>query len=354
MKQMLDSIQTTDYSIHLGSIADSIHHIDLSAYSKICVVVDENTRRDCYPILAKALNYDHEVLEIPAGEIHKNIDTCLYIWREMLAKGLDRKSLCINLGGGVLCDMGGFSAACFMRGIDFVHIPTTLLSQVDASIGGKLGVDLDHMKNLVGLIQNPRAVLIDPQFLHTLSDREFRSGYAEIIKHGLIADASYYSDATGEFPPLDTNLHVLILQSLQIKNSIVTEDPKERSIRKLLNFGHTVGHAVESLSLMHDVDPLLHGEAIAVGMICEAHIAYQKGKICNDTLLTISESITEIYGRYDLSTKTTESIWTIMLHDKKNDAGTVLCTLLDDIGSGCYNVAIKRAELREAIAYYTK
>lgn len=354
MGQMNNTLHTSGYAIHIGSIKDSIKTIDLLAYSSVVVLVDENTHTACYPILKSVLSVDHSLIVVQAGEQYKTVETCLDIWRQMLNHGIDRKSLCINLGGGVVTDMGGYAAACYMRGIDFVHIPTTLLSQVDASIGGKLGVDLDSMKNLVGLIKNPQAVLIDPDFLATLSDREYRSGYAEILKHGLIRDAAYFSQAVSAYPVQGEDLMAIIHRSLVIKNDIVVEDPREKGVRKLLNFGHTIGHALESLSLQNDARPLLHGEAIAIGMICEAHVAHQLGKIDASTLRQISDDLVGIYGKENLPYEDVNQVWDIMLHDKKNQGGRVLCTLIDGIGEGCYNIAITKESVAISLRYYTE
>src|SRR5690606_32174448 len=207
-----------------------------------------------------------------AGEENKNIDFCIGIWKMLLDFGAERNSLLINLGGGVVTDMGGFAASTYKRGIDFVQIPTTLLSQVDASIGGKTGIDLDTVKNIIGTFTQPEAVYINVDFLNTLDKRQLVSGFAEMIKHDFIFDASYFEDLKGfSFDRPDEDL---IYRSVGIKNEVVKQDPKESGLRKILNFGHTIGHAVETYSIDNDDNPLLHGEAIAVGMICEAYLSH--------------------------------------------------------------------------------
>ena len=235
--------------------------------TKIAVLVDENTYQYCYTKI-KAILPEHLLIQIKSGEINKNIDTCQDIWAAMTKAAFDRKSLLINLGGGVIGDIGGFCAVSYKRGIDFVNIPTTLLAAVDANVGGKLGINFMGFKNHIGFLKDPEAVLIDPIFLDTLPKEELRSGFAEIIKHGLIADQHYFNEIKKE--GLDqSNWSVVIAHSNEIKEKVVNEDPYEKGLRKVLNYGHSIGHAIESFYLETD-NRLLHGEAIAIGMICEA------------------------------------------------------------------------------------
>ncbi|MGZ4158944.1 MAG: 3-dehydroquinate synthase, partial [Bacteroidia bacterium] len=239
-------------------------------YSKIFILVDENTLKFCYPQLVEKIEpFEHaEIIEIDSGEESKTIEVCVQIWSALSEYGADRKSLFVNLGGGVIGDMGGFIASTFKRGMDFINIPTTLLSQVDASVGGKVGVDMNHFKNEIGVFNDPSAVFINLNFLNTLDKRQILSGFAEIIKHALIADVNYWAKVrTADFANFDS-FDELVKTSVYIKNTIVLEDPKEKGIRKVLNFGHTVGHAVETFFLEQDSKKhLLHGEAIAIGMI---------------------------------------------------------------------------------------
>lgn len=345
------SIETPEYPILMGSVGTAMKEIDFTGYSSIVVIVDENTKKHCYPLVETFLP-THSLITCPAGEPHKNLDTASMIWSEMAQLGLDRSSLCINLGGGVVTDMGGFAAACYMRGIAFLHIPTTLLSQVDASIGGKLGVDHDDYKNIVGLFGHPQMVIIDSHFLKTLDPRNIRSGYAEIIKHGLIRDAAYYRTAVDAWhDDLATQLESIIKRSIEIKRDIVIADAKEKGERKLLNFGHTIGHAIESLAL-HTDTPLYHGEAIAIGMIMEAHLSFQKRYIDQKVLDTIRKDINAVYGSLTIPMMTVNEVWQVMQKDKKNYKGSVRCTLLKAIGEGCFDVEITQAAVKESWDYY--
>ena len=260
-------IQLQDYSIHIGDLSKPLlDYFKANQISKIFVIVDENTKMHCLPLLSFEGMPDYQLISIQAGEHHKNITTCNEIWEKLISADADRQSIVLNLGGGVIGDMGGFCAATFKRGIRFLQIPTTLLSQVDASVGGKLGIDFKEVKNAVGLFQNPEAVIIQPNFLQTLSYRELRSGFAEVIKHALIEDENQWKKLQNTVDLKAIDFQELIHHSVLIKKLIVEEDPFELGIRKKLNFGHTIGHAIESFYLNSD-DPLLHGEAIAWGMV---------------------------------------------------------------------------------------
>src|SRR5699024_190826 len=244
------------------------------APSQIIVLTDENTKRDCLPIfhlkLSEKIEYKH--ICIPAGEEYKNLSTCNKIWQALSEAGADRESLLINLGGGVICDLGGFVAATYMRGIRWINIPTTLLSMVDASVGGKTGVDFNGLKNLIGIVRNPDIVGVDSTFLKTLSLRELRSGLAEMLKHALLTDLKYWNELKQIDFKTFTSITSYIYQSITIKKSIVSQDRYESGIRKQLNFGHTVGHAIETFFL-HKNTPILHGEAVAAGIIIELYIS---------------------------------------------------------------------------------
>ena len=248
----MNVIDLDTYKIHIG---DFWKDLQLDKYSTLFVLVDENTRAFCLPIFEQKIsNLAYHIIEIPSGETHKNIATCQFIWSEMVKYGADRKSCLINLGGGVIGDMGGFTASTFYRGMDFIQIPTTLLSQVDASIGGKLGIDFMNLKNAVGLFKNPKQVCISADFLHTLSPREIRSGFAELIKHGLIASKKDW-DELKDIKSISevADWEKYIIPSLAIKKAVVQEDPFEMGLRKSLNFGHTIGHAIESHALKNGI-----------------------------------------------------------------------------------------------------
>jgi 3-dehydroquinate synthase len=318
-------------------------------YSKIGVLVDENTESLCYPLIKVEIP-EHHMIKIASGEEHKNLTTCNEIWHEMTRLGFDRKSLLINLGGGVIGDMGGFCAATFKRGINFINIPTTLLAQVDASIGGKLGIDFEGYKNHIGLFHDPDLVIIDPVFLDTLDVRELKSGYAEIIKHCLIADAEYLDTVVREpFEDQDWGKH--IAHSLQVKSRVTLEDPLESGLRKILNFGHTIGHAVESFFL-NTPNKLLHGEAIAIGMICESFLSMKKTHLPAQEMQKISNLLKSIYGKHSIDTSNYLSISQLTLQDKKNTDGQVHAALLTKIGNCTYDIPIDTNDIKNALDFY--
>lgn len=320
-------------------------------YSKIAVLVDENTLSNCYPLLAGNLP-QHTLIEITSGEINKNLDTCIHVWQELTDQSFDRKSLMINLGGGVIGDLGGFCAGTYKRGMDFINIPTTLLAQVDASVGGKLGIDFNGFKNHIGLFQEPKNVIIDRNFLKTLPEREIKSGFAEVIKHHLIADKTgWQSLKNSSYNELDWS--TLIPHSVQIKYKIVAEDPHESGLRKALNFGHTIGHAIESYLLNNDRG-ILHGEAVAAGMVCEAYLSYKRKLISETELHEITQFILRIYEKITLSDKDREEVCGYLMQDKKNRGNSVLAALLNGVGNVVWDQELNRQESLDSMAYYDK
>lgn len=333
----MQTITATQYSVYfdLEGYETLAELLIPSRYSKIFILVDENTSQYCLPHLLNnlATEIEIEIIELEVGEIHKNIETCTEVWGALSELGGDRKSVLINLGGGVISDLGGFVACTFKRGIDFINIPTTLLSMVDASIGGKNGVDLGNLKNQIGIIREPKAVIVDTQFLNTLPQNEMRSGLAEMLKHGLIFDKKYW-DKFKDLKDLHTeDLNQLIHQSIQIKNTIVCEDLTENGIRKSLNFGHTLGHAIESYFLENDAKTtLLHGEAIAVGMILESYISREKNLLTNEEYQEIKYIINDIFEKIEFTPFDIEKIIELLIFDKKNEFGKVQFALLNGIG----------------------
>ena len=333
----MQTITATQYSVYfdLEGYETLAELLIPSRYSKIFILVDENTSQYCLPHLLNnlATEIEIEIIELEVGEIHKNIETCTEVWGALSELGGDRKSVLINLGGGVISDLGGFVACTFKRGIDFINIPTTLLSMVDASIGGKNGVDLGNLKNQIGIIREPKAVIVDTQFLNTLPQNEMRSGLAEMLKHGLIFDKKYW-DKFKDLKDLHTeDLNQLIHQSIQIKNTIVCEDLTENGIRKSLNFGHTLGHAIESYFLENDAKTtLLHGEAIAVGMILESYISREKNLLTNEEYQEIKYIINDVFEKIEFTPFDIEKIIELLIFDKKNEFGKVQLALLDGIG----------------------
>jgi len=350
-----DTIRSTGYDVFFDdTLAELRRFIQQNSYSKILILTDRNTCAHCLPILQTAMpEFDgYDVIEVDPGEENKNIDFCVGIWRMMLDFGTDRQSLLINLGGGVVTDMGGFTASTFKRGIDFVQVPTTLLSQVDASVGGKTGVDLGNVKNIVGTFAQPKAVFIASTFLQTLEKRQLVSGFAEVIKHGLIADRLFYEAVKG----LDVTALSLdhIRHSVSIKNNVVTQDPLEKGLRKILNFGHTIGHALEGHSLANDRDPLLHGEAIAAGMICEAYLAHRLNGLSEDALEDIIRTFRTHFRDYTFGAEIYNGLLTLMKNDKKNAGDRIGFALPSAIGQCSIDVFVEESLIVESLDFYRK
>jgi 3-dehydroquinate synthase len=328
--------------------------INSEKYSKVFVFVDRNTAESCLPIFQEMLDdyTGFDLIETDPGEENKNIDFCIGIWKTLLDFEADRKCLMINLGGGVITDMGGFVASTYKRGIDFINIPTTLLSQVDASVGGKTGIDIDNVKNMVGTFSLPQAVFIETIFLKTLPDRELLSGFAEMIKHGLIADAEYFNELkSSQYKDVTA---AAIYRSVEIKNEVVTKDPLEKGLRKILNFGHTIGHAVETYSLINDKKPLNHGEAIAIGMVCEAFLSVKNNNLKEEELEEISTYLLGLYPKYQLKKKSFTELLQFMQSDKKNEDGQIMFSLLNGIGSCAYNCKVPKQDILDSIDYFNK
>ena len=319
-------------------------------FTQVFIIVDEHTEEYCLPLITSALPSSSVVIRIASGEVNKNLDTCSTVWNTLSEANADRQALLVNLGGGVITDMGGFCASTYKRGIAFVNMPTTLLSQVDASIGGKLGIDFSGFKNHIGLFQIPNKVIIDPTFLKTLSMEEIRSGYAEIIKHNLIANGNFYKTLK-KVGIEKINWLQWIESSLEIKNNIVEEDPKEAGVRKLLNFGHTIGHAIESHYLDSEFH-LRHGEAIAIGMISEAFLSTIRTGLSEKELLDITDYLISIYGWRNINENDFEEIVRLTIQDKKNTNNQVNCVLLESIGRAVYDVVINEEEIISSLAYY--
>lgn len=321
-------------------------------YSKIFVFSDSNTHECCvYPFLQK-FPFELEVIEIEAGEENKNIDTCISVWQILSDYGADRHSLVINVGGGVVTDMGGFIAATFKRGIDFINVPTSLLAMVDASVGGKNGVDLGVLKNQIGVIRNPEMLIIDTNYLNTLPKEEFRSGLAEMFKHGLIAHRSYW-DKLKHLEQLTTeDLEDIIYESVYIKHEIVKLDPTEKNVRKVLNFGHTLGHAIESFSLEKREKRLLHGEAVAIGMILAAFLSHKVLNFPMEEVDEIKKTLLEYFEPQQFTEQEIKDIISLLIYDKKSAYGKVYFVLLEEIGKLEWNLEIKEELILESFAYY--
>jgi 3-dehydroquinate synthase len=354
---MMQSIKANNYPIHFneeGYKALNLH-LKENKYSNLFIIVDSNTNEFCLPRFLPFIETDLtiEIVEFENGEENKNIETCVQIWNVLTELGADRKTLIINLGGGVVTDLGGFVSSTFKRGVDFIHIPTTLLSMVDASVGGKNGVDLGNLKNQIGVINTPTMVLIDTQYLETLPQNEMRSGLAEMLKHGLIYDKTYWEQFL-DLKAIDfADFDELIYRSVVIKNEIVSQDPTEKNIRKSLNFGHTLGHAIESYFLENkNKTTLLHGEAIAVGMILESYISLDKKLISVQEYKLIKTTIKSIFSDVSFFENDIEPILELLIHDKKNEFGTIQFALIEGIGKIKINQSVENELILRAFNDY--
>lgn len=322
-------------------------------HKKFIALVDENTHEHCLtPLITEVPElYGIDVMEVVSGEDSKDLEICQSIWEGMIELGADRNTMLVNLGGGVICDLGGFVAGCFKRGIDYIHVPTTLLAMVDASLGGKTGVNIDHLKNQIGLFNQPEGIFIDPRFLSTLPEREIRSGMAEMMKHGLIRDAEHWNTLINTDYANAQAMGDLIIESIAIKQAVVEDDPLEHGIRKILNYGHTLGHAVESLFMTMD-EPLLHGEAVAYGLVTEAWLSHKVCGLPKSDAEAIAEAVFNLFDKVDIAPYNSGHILELLGHDKKNKNGTVRYALLEAIGSARFDVEASDDLVKEALDFY--
>lgn len=325
----------------------------LSAKSRIFILMDENTKKFCKSTLVDGFPELEQAVEIRvnSGEENKSLETCNNIWLKMIESHADRHSLLINLGGGVISDLGGFAASSYKRGISFCNIPTTLLGMIDASIGGKTGVDFDGIKNVIGCFSYAEKTFISPAFLKTLPERQLNSGFTEILKIALVTDKLFWKKL-GPLKPADVEQKPeLIKKAVALKNKIVDDDPTEKNIRKKLNFGHTIGHAVESFPLIHDKKNLLHGEAIAIGMICEAWISKKKNLLSGSELDEIIYKLLRFTRKYKLTNEKKELL-KLMRNDKKNTSRNINFTLLNGIGDAGIDHYIDEKLISESLMFY--
>ena len=343
-------IVTGEIEVELGKI--------LSRYpkDKLFLVTETNCDRFCTPLIDQTPGYENfKKVVIPAGEENKKLSSVEKIWLFLSQNGADRKSLVVNLGGGMLTDLGSFAASTMKRGMDFVNIPTTLLSQVDASVGGKTGFNFNGLKNEIGVINQPMSVLIDTRFLQTIDKPNIISGYAEMIKHGLIYSKAHLEEVRNS-DMKNTDLNVLrgiIARSVGIKDSFVFRDPNENNIRKALNFGHTIGHAFESLA-METANPLLHGYAVAYGMIAELYLSHKMCDLPMAIVTELSDWLIEVYGKSPIEESSFEVLYQLMTHDKKNEGTRVNFTLIPYIGEVAINQNCDKSLIFEALDYFKK
>jgi len=333
---------------------DLTHAIAVCAPDKLFVLTDETTKGHCWP---KIQQFDcmqgAVVISIPSTDTHKDIATLSRVWETLGTNGGTRRSCLINLGGGMVTDLGGFAAATFKRGINFINIPTTLLAMVDAAVGGKTGVNFNGLKNEIGVFCDARFVILNTVFLNTLDDRNTRSGYAEMLKHGLISNEEMW----GELLNFDLEepdwgrLQQMVAQSVKVKEEVVLKDPHEQGLRKALNLGHTVGHAFESMAL-HKGQPILHGYAVAFGLVCELYLSTFKTNFPTNKMRQTVQFIRNYYGIFALSCNDYDSLIELMQHDKKNTSIDINFTFLEDIGKPIINQTATKDEIKEALDFF--
>ncbi len=323
-------------------------------HDKLFVLADEHTHRTCLPALqAIPAVREATVIVIGAGDVHKTLETLAHVWQVLSEQGATRHSLLINIGGGMVTDLGGFAAATFKRGLSYINIPTTLLAMVDASVGGKTGINFNGLKNEVGVFAPANSVLIETEFLRSLDSENIFSGYAEMLKHGLISTTEHWAELLSfNTETIDyAYLKKLVGQSVQVKEDIVAQDPYERGIRKALNLGHTVGHAFESLALAQN-RPVLHGYAVAWGLVCELYLSHLQAGFPTDKMRQTIQFVKENYGTFVFDCNQYERLYEYMLHDKKNTAGIVNFTLLKEIGDISINQTADKDTLFEMFDFY--
>ena len=328
--------------------------IDKCPHDRLFILTDEHTHRLCLPSLKHipALKEAEEII-IGAEDVHKNLETLASVWQVLSEKGATRHSLLINLGGGMVTDLGGFAASTFKRGIAYINIPTTLLAMVDASVGGKTGINFNGLKNEIGVFAPAACVLLETEFLRSLDAHNFFSGYAEMLKHGLISTPEHFAELLSfNTENIDyAALKFMVGRSVQVKEDIVEEDPLEHGIRKALNLGHTVGHAFESLALAEN-RPVLHGYAVAWGLVCELYLSHTMVGFPKDKMRQTIQFVKENYGSFAFDCKQYERLYEFMLHDKKNTAGVINFTLLKEIGNICLNQTADKEMIFEMFDFY--
>jgi 3-dehydroquinate synthase len=321
---------------------------------KVFLLTDQIASGFCLPLIQSVIDeFSIRYVAIPSGEENKNIQSVGLVWDFLSNNGADRKSLLINIGGGMLTDLGGFAASTFKRGLDFVNIPTTLLAQVDASLGGKTGFNFNGLKNEIGVFMEPNSVIINTNFLRTIDHENFLSGYAEMLKHGLIKSRQHWGELlTFDMQNINYNaLQEIISHSVAVKEWHVLNDLREQHIRKALNFGHTIGHAFESYA-MKTGRPILHGFAVVYGMIAELYLSVEQCGLGIDELNSISSWMIAKYGKFEIQESDFEALYQLMTHDKKNEGKRINFTLIPEIGKVEINVDCSKELIVEALKFY--
>lgn len=323
-------------------------------HDRLFVLTDDTTARLCLPVLQGMecmKGAEHIVIE--SGDTHKTLDSLAAVWTALGTGGATRHSCLVNLGGGMVTDLGGFAASTFKRGINFINIPTTLLAMVDASVGGKTGINFNGLKNEIGAFCDSRFVILDTQFLKTLDSRNIRSGYAEMLKHGLISNEGMWAELVNfnlAQPDL-AKLQRMVADSVAVKERVVEADPFEKGIRKALNFGHTIGHAFESWAMKRQ-HPILHGYAVAYGLVAELYLSTRKTGFPTDKLRQTVSFIKEYYGTLGVTCNDYDDLLALMKHDKKNTAGHINFTLLGGIGDIHIDQTATKEEIFEALDFF--
>ena len=323
-------------------------------HDRLFVLTDTETLRHCWPLVAGIpCMRDAQMITIPATDEHKTLDTLSTVWTALQQGGASRHSLMVNLGGGMVTDLGGFAASTFKRGMAYINIPTTLLSMVDASVGGKTGINFGGLKNEIGVFNCARSVLLDTTFLRTLDRQNLLSGYAEMIKHALISSTEDWAELMRfDLDQVDyALLQQLVAKSVAIKERIVTEDPTEKGIRKALNLGHTAGHALESLALAQG-RPVLHGYAVAWGLVCELYLSFLRTGFPQRTLQQTLQFVRGHYGSFPITCKHYDQLYEYMTHDKKNQGGVVNFTFLANVGDIRINQSASKEEIMEMLDFF--
>lgn len=349
-------IESNNCRLEIGSIENSTFSELLSSAYKLSnkvIICDENTHANCLEYLITTFEElkEAEVVVLPCGELNKDIGIATNVWEALTEYGITRFDVIINLGGGLITDMGGFIASCYKRGVDFINIPTSLLGMVDASIGGKTAVNLGEFKNQIGVFSDPVAVFIDAGFLATLPEEELLSGYAEMLKHGLISDASLFDKIISQMHDKGDDFEEdLLIQCIEVKNNVVKQDPNEKDIRKILNFGHTIGHVIEG-HFMYGKE-MTHGHCVAIGMVMESYLSFKKGLLDESSYMKIQENILAFYSMPVYSNDEINEMVMMLSNDKKNRKGKILCCLIDAIGSCKYDQPIKEQLFVEVFLHF--
>lgn len=324
------------------------------AHDRLFVLTDETTLKLCWPLVSELPRLaEAQMITIGATDENKTLESLSHVWTELQRGGATRHSLMLNLGGGMVTDLGGFAASTFKRGIAYINVPTTLLSMVDASVGGKTGINFGGLKNEIGVFNCARSVILDTMFLRTLDYENLASGYAEMLKHGLISNVETWAELMRfDLQQADYELlRTIVAKSVAVKERIVDEDPLEHGIRKALNLGHTVGHAFESLAMAEN-RTVLHGYAVAWGLVCELYLSVRHTGFPKDKLWQTLQFVKENYGKFSFDCKQYARLYELMTHDKKNTAGVVNFTLLGEVGDIRINQTATREEIFDMLDFY--